>query len=178
MKIYRYGPSNQDSKIETDKKTPEELREKITSGTSSLIDVDLTVNKLGQKQTRAEIQIDDEDIESMFLAYHNKLKTSLKLAQLKIATLEIVLESVGNELEIICDECAENSILEKEELDEDEDFLDKLECIKDLTFHWKKVFVDETHSRTKYIYKSKWFSELKDYVKERIQEEKDSLFIP
>lgn len=78
-------------------------------------------------------------------------------------------------MDILCDKSAENSILEK---DEDEDFLNKLECIKDMTFYWKEIFVDENHRRTTHLYKSKWFIELKNYIKERIQEEKDALFIP
>lgn len=102
MKIFRYAPTNPNAGTTTDEINAEQLKEKISSESNPRIDVDLTVDKLSSRNSRAVINLSMEDLEVLHQNYTERLKTKgdnlekkLKDAQIEIGELRATLSFIS-----------------------------------------------------------------------------------
>lgn len=119
MKIYRYAPTNPNVGTTTDDISAEKLKEKLASESTPKIDVDLTVDKLGSRNSRAVINFSMDDLEVLHQDYTQRLKArvinlekQLNNAQWMIGKLNANLNFIGE----ICSEATFGKQYDEQEL--------------------------------------------------------------
>ena len=106
MKIYRYAPTNPNGGTRTDNISAEKLKEKISLESSPRIDVDLTVDKLGSKNTRAIINLSMDDLEVLHQNYTERLKAKVVELEKKLNDAQWMVGKLSANLSFISEVCS------------------------------------------------------------------------
>ena len=107
MKIYRYAPSNPNRGTRTDDISAEKLKEKISLESSPRIDIDLTVDKLGSKNTRAIINLSMDDLEVLHQNYTERLKAKVIELEEKLNNAHYDIGKLRANLNFISEVCSQ-----------------------------------------------------------------------